>query len=167
MSMIANLLRVSNDELEEYLNDSSLLEDRVYNDESEDEDPYLIDVDKAWDGIIYLLTGQNASNSNHPLVSVFFSGQLIDQTQDLGYGPAHYLTPKQVKDINKIISEITTETLSKKYNPKKMSEMAVYPEIWEDEGDEALEYLISYFDEIKDFYSNAVKEKQAIISFLN
>lgn len=165
--MIANLLRVSESELEAYLNDSSLLENRIYNDESEEDDPRLIDVDKAWDGIIYLLTGQNATNTNHPLVSVFFSGQLIDKIQDLGYGPAHYLTPKQVKEINKALSELPVENLAKKFNSKKMVQAGVYPDIWEEEGDEALSYLLSRYSDIKEFYMHAAKENQAIISFLN
>jgi hypothetical protein len=35
--MIGNLLRVTKSELEEYLNDSSLLEDKIYDDETENE----------------------------------------------------------------------------------------------------------------------------------
>lgn len=58
MSMIANLLRVTKAELEEYLNDSSLLESRIYNDESDEEDPCLVDIDQSWDGIVFLLTGK-------------------------------------------------------------------------------------------------------------
>ena len=45
MSMIGNLLRVSNAELESYLENSSLLENRIY--ENDDEDSNLIDIDKA------------------------------------------------------------------------------------------------------------------------
>jgi hypothetical protein len=39
MSMIGNLLRVTKVELEEYLKDSSLLEERIYNNTSDEEDP--------------------------------------------------------------------------------------------------------------------------------
>ena len=46
MSMIGNLLRVSKTELEDYLNDSSLLEDNIYNEE-DDENLNLINIDKA------------------------------------------------------------------------------------------------------------------------
>nr|WP_243396793.1 DUF1877 family protein [Flavobacterium pectinovorum] len=47
MGMIANLLRVTTTELETYLQDSSLLEERIY-DENATEDQNLNDVDKAW-----------------------------------------------------------------------------------------------------------------------
>ena len=35
-----------------------------------------------------------------PLAKIFFSGQLVDENQNLGYGPAHYLTRYQVKELN-------------------------------------------------------------------
>ena len=71
MGMIGNFLRVSSAELEEYLKDSSLLENRIYDEECEDEDPNMIDIDKSWDGIIFLLTGQSFENSDHPLTRVY------------------------------------------------------------------------------------------------
>ena len=165
MSMIGNLLRVSEAELEEYLKDSSLLEDRVYDDESETEDESLDDIDKTWEGIIFLLTGQKLENANHPLVNVLFSGQLIDEEQDLGYGPAHYLTPEQVKELNNQISKITVADLKQKFNPSKMTELEVYPTIWEE--DDAFEYVADGFSALQNIYAEAVKNDEAIITFLN
>ncbi|MDW8849975.1 YfbM family protein [Flavobacterium sp. MMLR14_040] len=162
MGMIANLLRVTTTELETYLQDSSLLEERIY-DENTTEDRNLNDVDKAWDGIIFLLTGQNIQNADHPLVQVLFSGQLIDEEQDLGYGPGHYLTPDQVKDLSDQISKITTEDLKKKYNSKKMNELDVYP-IWDEDS---FDYLAENFKLLQQIYAEAANNDQAIITFLN
>jgi len=163
--MIGNLLRVAESELEEYLKDSSLLEDRIYG-ESKTADESLVDIDKSWDGIIFLLTGQNIENANHPLVKVLFSGQLIDEEQDLGYGPAHYLTPEQVKELNNQISKITIADLKQKFDPNKMTELEVYPTIWE-EGDDAFEYVADSFSTLQNFYAEAAKNGEAIITFLN
>ena len=87
MSMIGNFLRVTKTQLEDYLKDSTLLETRIYDEESDDEDPNLVDIDKSWEGILFLLTGQNLETIDHPLAKVLFSGQIIDEDQDLGYGP--------------------------------------------------------------------------------
>ena len=165
MGMVANLLRVTRKELEEYLKDSSLLENRIYDDEREDDDPNLTDVDKSWDGIIFLLTGQNFENSDHPLTKVFFSGQIIDEEQDLGYGPGQYLTPEQVKELNDTISKISVTELSKKYDPKKMTLLEVYPTPWED--NDMVNYLTDYFKTIQDVYAEATKNDEAIITFIN
>lgn len=162
MGMIANLLRVTTAELETYLLDSSLLEGRIYSEEAE-EDQNLIDVDKAWDGIIFLLTGQNIQNADHPLVQVLFSGQLIDEEQDLGYGPGHYLTSDQVKDLNEKISKITTEDLKLKYNSKQMNALDVYP-IWDEDS---FDYLDENFKLLQQTYAEAANKEQAIITFLN
>jgi hypothetical protein len=163
MSMIGNLLRVTRKELEEYLKDSSLLEARIY--DHEEEDPKLTNIDKTWDGIIFLLTGQNLENATHPLTKVLFSGQLIDEEQDLGYGPGHYLTPEQVKELNTQISTISIEELSKKYDGKKMTELDIYPEVWENEDE--VHYLTEYFQIIQKVYAEASRNEEGIITFIN
>ena len=166
--MTCTLLRVTKNELNEYLNDSSLLEDRIHdNDESEDENENLIDIDKSWDGIIFLLTRQKFGNGNHPLLQVLFSEQFIDDEQDLGCGPAHYFTPEQVADLNEQISKITVEELRQKYDPEKMTELNVYPDIWENKSEEPFEYLSDNFLEIQQLYLDATKNGEAIITFLN
>lgn len=164
MSMIGNLLRVTKSELEDYLKDSSLLENKIYDDETENEN--LVDIDKSWDGIIFLLTGQSFATAENNLVRILFSGQLIDEEQDLGYGPAHYLTPEQVAELNNEISTITIADLKQKFNPKKMNELEVYPTIW-DEGDDAFDYVVDGFLTIQNVFANATKNEEAIITFLN
>ena len=52
MGMIMYLLRISKQELESYIDKPELfLENRV-------DDAYSMDIDKAWGGILYLLTGK-------------------------------------------------------------------------------------------------------------
>ena len=164
MSMIANLLRVTMSELEAYLKDSSLLEDSIYNDEADAEN--LIDIDKSWDGIIFLLTGQSLATAKHNLVRILFSGQIIDEEQDLGYGPAHYLTAEQVAELNGEISTITIADLKQRFNPEKMNELEIYPIIW-DEGDDAFDYLADGFLTLQNVFADATKNEEAIITFLN
>ncbi|HUC80678.1 MAG TPA: YfbM family protein [Flavisolibacter sp.] len=167
MSMIGNLLRVTKAELDAYLKDSSLLERSIYDEETDEENPNLVDIDKSWDGILFLLTGKNVANTDHPLAKILFSGQLIDEGQDLGYGPAHYLTPEQVKELNDQIATITIPDLKQKYDPKRMEELEVYPTIWEAEDDDGFDYLSEYFKELQQVYSTAAKNSEAIITFLN
>jgi hypothetical protein len=166
MGMIGNLLRVTKVQLDDYLKDSSLLESNIYNEETDDGNPNLVNIDKSWNGIIFLLTGQGIANADHSLLRVLFSGQIIDEDQDLGYGPAHYLTPEQVADLNSQIAKITVADLKQKYNPTKMTELEVYPTIW-DEGGEAFDYLSEYFVTVQQVYSDATKNGEAIITFLN
>ncbi|WP_447637856.1 YfbM family protein [Flavobacterium microcysteis] len=162
--MIASLLRVTKSELEGYLKDSSSLEDKIYTDETENEN--LVDIDKSWDGIIFLLTGQSLATAEHNLVRILFSGQIIDEEQDLGYGPAHYLTPEDVAELNNEISTITIADLKQKFNPEKMNELEVYPTIW-DEGDDAFDYVADGFSTLQNVFADATKNGEAIITFLS
>jgi hypothetical protein len=164
MSMIGYLLRVSQQELDAYLNDSSLLEEQI-GDDKVDADK-LIDIDKAWDGIVYLLTGGSIATADHPLLRVLFSGQLIDEDQDLGYGPAHYLTPEQVAVLNGELANITREDLEKKYNAEEMTALEVYPSIWEDD-EETFTYLADNFESVKALYADAADNGEAVITFLS
>ncbi|CAF3303265.1 unnamed protein product [Rotaria sp. Silwood2] len=164
MSMIGNLLRVSFSEFEAYLKDSSLLEARL-DGALDQEDPNLVDIDKSWDGINFLLTGSIVGDSDHPLEKVLFSMQYIDESQDLGYGPANYVTPDQVKEINEEISKISDEELSKRYDSKKMRELELYPNGWEEP--DMLNYLIENFKTVRETYALASNNDQAIITFLS
>ncbi|MEJ8843860.1 YfbM family protein [Lacibacter sp. H375] len=165
MSMIANLLRVTTSELEEYLKDSSLLESRIYNDETDEEDPNLVDIDQSWDGIVFLLTGNSFENNTHPLANVLFSDQVIDEEQDLGYGPGQYLTAEQVKELHAQIATISTEELKKRFDAGKMKEVGVFPDVWD--NPDTVDYLIEYFETIKEVYALAAKNHEALITFIN
>src|SRR5215204_1776440 len=160
MGMVAILVRVTNDQLTSFLKDSSLLEKHIDSDEIDDSKT-LLDLDKSWDGILYLLTNNGINTieeAQPPLSNVLFSGQIIDEEQDMGYGPAQYLTPEQVKEISLALSNITDDELRKKYNAGEMNEKDVYPQGWDDGADE-IDYLIDYFVELKEFYSEAVNNE--------
>lgn len=165
MSMIGNLLRVTKVELEEYLKDSSLLEERIYNNTSDEEDPKLVEIDRSWEGILFLLTGQNLETIDHPMARVLFSGQVIDEEQDLGYAPGQYLTHREVKELNTELSKITTEELEQRFDSKRMMELKIYPNTWEE--DEMINYLTDYFEILKEVFAEASQNDEAIITFLN
>jgi len=61
MGMTVTFLRVSKNELKECIENSELLEERVFNDEIDDDDNFL-DIDKSWDGISFLSTGSGGSS---------------------------------------------------------------------------------------------------------
>lgn len=167
MGMIAKYLRVSQAELETYSKDSSKLEDRIYREDNA-EDPNLINLDKAWEGIFFLLTGAGLSNiedAKEPLSLLLNTALEIDPEQDMGYGPAMYNTISQVKEISAALNIITTDDLYTRYDAEKMTALGVYPEIWDEE--DAVEYLIEKFDMLKAFYNDAVSEQHAVIFFIN
>ena len=163
MGMTACLLRVTPAELDAYRADSMLLEERV-NSAGANEDPAFYDIDKSWDGIIYLLTGSNSSDSNQPLSRLFFSGQLVDAQQNLGTGPAHYLMPEEVVVLHNAISGTEPTLLKAKFNAHLMKEIGVYPNVWDHA--ETADYLVEYFETVQEIFAAAASRGEAVITFI-
>jgi hypothetical protein len=167
MSMIGNLLRVSKLELEQYLENSILLEDRVYPEEYV-EDPCLLDLDKAWESIYFFLTGYTSSdfeNAEPPLSLIFLSGRLIDEEQDMGYGPATYCSSEEVKEISNALPDVIMENLRTKFESLKSNDAVLYP--FNPESEDMFDYILEYYSKMKEFYQIAAKNNQAVISFIN
>ncbi|SFO88665.1 protein of unknown function [Chitinophaga sp. YR627] len=160
MSMTVKLLRVTQAEFEAYQKNSSLLGNRFYSDS--ETDSALIYLDKSWEGILFLLTGQGLKKNRHPMLKVFFSEQNVDDNMDLGYGPAEYLTAEEVKQLYAELSKITEEELTARFDPARMTELHIYPEIWDEEG--ILHYLLAFFNELLGFYRQAAANDQIVIS---
>ena len=162
MGMIMYLLRISKQELESYIDKPELfLENRV-------DDAYSMDIDKAWGGILYLLTGKAfASGSPEDEVDslnrIFFSAQLFDEDMDVGYGPAHYLTPEQVAGINHKIASLTEADLKSHYDPEAMNkEEKLYPSL--DWNEKIFDYLYFHFQALQSFFATAASRGEAIVT---
>jgi hypothetical protein len=165
--MIGNLLRVSQSELEEYLMNSKALEERVYPEEYS-EDPSLLDLDKAWESIYFLLTGCTSSDfekAKPPLSLIMFNGTLIDEDQDMGYGPATYASPNEVREIATSLPDIGRENLRLKFESLKSKDAELYP--FNPESEDMFDYILEYYSKMKEFYQLAAKNDQAVISFIN
>jgi hypothetical protein len=111
-----------------------------------------------------LLTGDNIE-TDHELGEVMLPDLVIDEDQDLGYGPAMYLLPERVKELNEQIFNIGSAELRKRYDADVMEELGIYPGNWHDK-EEMLDYLSEYFEDVQGFYAEAAKSGEAIIVYL-
>ncbi len=164
MSMESSLLRVSKQELESYLKDCSLLQKKLAKEEEIIDNPILLQIDSAWDGINFLLTGESIE-TDHDLGEVMLPDLAINEEQDFGYGPALYLLPERVNELSQQIFNLGTKEMEARYDGAKMDILNIYPGNWEDK-DEMLNYLLDYFEEVQGFYAEAAKEKEALIIIL-
>ncbi|HOY96970.1 MAG TPA: YfbM family protein [Catalimonadaceae bacterium] len=165
--MIGNYLRVSQDVLEEYQTDSSKLEKRVYSDGNRN-DKDLIDVNKNWAGLFYLLTGQTLETEEKavaPLAWILSPPHEIDPEQDMGYGPAKFTDAEQTNEVSLALQSLAVDELKLRYNGKEMQELGIYPEIWDEP--ECLEDLIHCFQTLQDFYHKAAMDGQSVIFFVD
>ncbi len=165
MGIIQQYLRIDQSTLMRYLNDSKLLEDNLFSTSNSKKN--LLDIGKSWDGLFYISTGEPLCNYKQitpPLQWLIFGPNILDMEQDMGYGPANYLTASQTKELFEAVNIISESSLANRFDAVEMNKKNVYPDFWDDP--EALNYLIQEFKKLKIFLQTAVAEKQAIISFL-
>jgi Domain of unknown function (DUF1877) len=164
MGMIGCLVRVSGEQLTSFLEDVSAFEEMLFSDEEgkENLDDKTIDVDKSWEALTFLLA-TDGSGSKKLLNKTLFSGNLMNEEQDLGYGPAHYLVPEDVNVLNGLLCTISDDDFMKKYDPDQMTE--IYPSCWDNSTD-SKEYILEMFQLLKEFYSNAAAKDEAVITYL-
>lgn len=158
MSMIGNFLQITPQQLQELIAAPESVEDLIYPD---DEDS-SIDIDKAWHGIHFMLTGEQFDGTP-PLSDVIFSANTIGD--DVGYGPARYLTAAEVAAVADALRKLTPEEFGKRFDAGALKANEIYPRIWS--GQEDLEYLVSSYAHLRNYYFDAASKGNAMLQYLN
>ncbi len=155
--MVANLKKISSDELNKLLKDPSDLTNILF---EEDSDTY--DLDKSWHAIHYLLNGSVWEFSSLA-GSIFLGGDVISD-EDMGYGPARYFSSSQVKEISLELEKIDSKSLFENYSSMLKQGDEIYPGF--QDNDEDREYVEHYFKGLKAFCEKASNEKMCLISYM-
>jgi hypothetical protein len=164
--MIGEYARVTSGELGRVLDDPQwgqefldALSETAYSRQQEPGDGRVLDIDKAWNGIWYLL--QEAGGGPVDIVG----GGVPVSDIDRGYGLVRYLTADDVRAGSAHLQVTTWESLASHYDPGKMSSADIYPSIW-DQGDEALDYLRVNYEALAAFFAAAASAGDAVILWI-
>lgn len=163
MSMIGNFVALSPDRLRALIDEPDSLEDFLYQEDGDEEPNNRLDLDKAWHAIHFTLNGK-AWEGEEPLFLTILGGEEIGA--DVGYGPARYLLPDQVRAVAQALNSVSAENFAAKFDPSALAAAEVYPGIW-DEGAEALEYVQSYYEDLRKFYISASERNDSVLIYLN
>jgi hypothetical protein len=165
MSMIGNLRLVSDEQLSVLFADPEQVEDFLY--ESDEPSPDEDDVDKAWHGIHFLLTG-SAWDGEPPLNFLVAGGREIGNV-DVGYGPARGFTSAEVAEIARALEKISSDDLRARFDGEQLMSAEIYPEIWDRDPaeDDMLGYLVDYFEPMKALISRGAREGRALLVYIN
>ncbi len=168
MSMIGNFRRVTSARFESLLRDPDGVADYLAGDaEGEDnDDAYAdLDVDKAWHGIHFLLTG-TAWEGELPLAFIARGGRELGE---VGYGPARIFSSDEVKGIATALQPLTRDALEQRFDPEAMTRLDIYPSIWNRPRDEddTLEYVLSYYEALREFIEGAAAQEEALIVYVS
>lgn len=129
MGMVLTMVQFPTQKFQEYIdNPENFEKDLMILEENQiDQSLYL---DKSWEAIHYILNGTKIGSGAKPLSLTIYSEQFFDEEQDLGMGPASYLTAEQVKEINSNLEHLDNNYLSERYKPTEMTSIGIYPRFW-------------------------------------
>ena len=125
-----------------------------------------LDIDKSWQAIHYMLCKGEIAEGDPPMgyVVPMHSDNLLDVEMDFG---AFMITCEQVQEAYEAIKNIYEAQFRAKYDIKSLAEDEVYPVVDADTDDETFfEYLFDYFNQIRDFYKQAIENSQEIIFYI-
>ena len=159
MGIIANYQYLSDANLQElksfYAEEDDIFEEvEDWNDEAE----ILLDIDKMWDALHFLLTGVSCIEpiKNNPLSEAVVGVFSIDGIEEY----ISYIEKSRIKDIVFALDNFDIEKALKTFSMKECKEAELYPDIWdyEEETDEIKEEIMDYFQNMKDFYKQVLEE---------
>ncbi|MDF8263283.1 YfbM family protein [Luteipulveratus flavus] len=127
--------------------------------ESGGEPPAVVDLDKAWHALHWLLAGDDAPTDD-VLADAIMGG--VGVGEDTGYGPARVLEADRVAEVAAALAPIDVPWLRARYDPQRLSEAEIYPDIW-DEDDVFEEYLAFHFTLLKALYAHAAERRCAVV----
>lgn len=115
-----------------------------------------VDLDKAWHGIHYLLT-KTAWGAEFPLGFIAGGQQINDE--------ARIYSAREVGQIAAALAPLDAQALSANFDPDNMDAIGIYPQIWTDEGQQALDYCLHYFGPMQNFIEDTAARKLGMIIF--
>src|SRR6185369_1770631 len=147
MSMTGELLRVSPAKLKSILDAPDSL---IYGWFDEALQDNCFSVEKTWNAIEFMLDMLH-EDGVIPRILPFESESPVGV--DFHYGPVTYHSPEDVGAIAGHLARIDEKLLKTVYRPEQMTELGVYPDIWDraDEREENFEYVWSYFKALSEF----------------
>jgi len=121
------------------------------------------DLDKAWHGIHYLLTG-TGEGGEQPWAFLMDGGQPAGDIE-VGYGPARLFTSEQTRSILDAVELLTVDELRARFHPDDMTAQEIYPEIWSrgEPEENTLGYLLEHFGTLLTFLRRAVETDMGIV----
>ena len=126
------------------------------------------DLDKAWHGLHYLLTG-SAWEGDPPLNFLLAGGTAINI--EVADAQPRTFTAAETRGLQQALAGITPDALLTRYVPADLTRLEIYPDvIWErDEGTDAdpRQYLLEYWKVLREFVDSAVRDNLGLIVFIS
>ena len=158
MGMIANYQYLSNENLKEMKNfngeeDEIFEEVEDWNEKAE----ILLDIDKRWDVLHFVLTGVDSSEpiEGNPLSESVVGVTSLEEVSEF----IAYIEKDRVADIIFALENFDIDAAMESFSMEACKKAELYPSIWDndDEEEDIKEEICDYFHEMIDFYKQILE----------
>lgn len=161
MGMTASFVAVSPRELEALRADAATAPDFFAERLGQQNAPGVIDIDKSWAAIHFMLTGEQWGGKPPESLPVLGGTEI---GESMGYGPVRYLVPAEVKAASEVLEALPASQLKERFIPERLEEAEIYPAgIWLDEGLEGFDYIEHWYEQLRTFYRLAARDGSAVL----
>jgi hypothetical protein len=119
-----------------------------------------LDIAKSWHGVHFLLCGV-PQEAPPPLGDAVLGGTEIGP--DLGYGPARYVEPHQVRAVADALHAIPPAAFAERFDAAGLQEHEIYPGVW---SETEKEWLQDAYSQLRDFYADAAEKGLAVLLYI-
>ena len=167
MGMIGNYFRTDDETIKKIKEGEISFFNCLYDEETDEElnEEAMLDIDKAWHMLHYLLAGVDEGPTDNPLSKVVLGGEIFDECE-MEYG-AWLISKEDVAEACHALKNFSKQSLYEKFSIEDMIKKDIYPVQPEHGKEEMVEYISHYFDDIVDFFNKAKEENEHIIFFIN
>ena len=157
MGLIANYNCISDESLKELKGLGSSKKDLFETvEEWSDEDELLLDIDKMWDVLHFVLTGVSTDHriADNPLSQAVLGITAVEELSDY----LAYTEHDKLADIVAALEQFDMEEALESFDMKACKEAELYPNIWDydEEEEEIKDELLHDFEQMKRFYKQVL-----------
>ena len=157
MGLIANYNCISDESLKELKGLGSSKKDLFETvEEWSDEDELLLDIDKMWDVLHFVLTGVSTDHriADNPLSQAVLGITAVEELSDY----LAYTEHDKLADIVAALEQFDMEEALESFDMTACKEAELYPDIWDydEEEEEIKDELLHDFEQMKRFYKQVL-----------
>lgn len=123
----------------------------------------LLDLDKMWDALHFVLTGVSGSEpiKDNCYSEAVFGNSPIEEVEEY----VAYTEKSRIKEIVLALDNFDIEKAMESFSMEECKKANIYPDIWdyEEESEEIEEELMDYFQNMKDFYKKILEAKGNVL----
>lgn len=124
-------------------------------------DKKRLSLHKSWSVLNFLLTGKSMEPGDSPIAQAILGGtEIPDVNKVMGYGPVRYLLPADVHRVSQVLDDFPIQQKAAEYDPERAEAAKVYL------PHHSAEELTEYFEALREFYSLAARNIEAVLLWI-